>query len=91
MTKFALTGGSPPGWGFKDYLTHTVSRSGLTGTADFGAQAFSGVSIGRKAPGEELLGPSFEHLMTVLRYAGGDPRVDFGDVVKRTVPGARLF
>jgi hypothetical protein len=90
MAKFALTGTAPSTWGFKDYLVHAVERSGLLGLGDFGVQASSGVGRG-KMPGEELLGPTFENLMEILRWIGGDPRVGFGDVVDRTVPGARFI
>lgn len=88
MTKFALTGGPPPGWTFMDFLGHAVERSGLLGLGDFGAQAMQGVGQG-KMPGEALLGPSFEHLMELLRFMMGAPGVDGGDVIDRTVPGAR--
>ncbi len=90
MAKFALTGTAPSTWGFKDYLVHTVERSGLLGLGDFGVQATRGVDMG-KMPGEGLLGPTFENLMEILRWIGGDPRTDFGDVVDRTVPGARYI
>ena len=88
MAKFALTG-APPGWGFKDYLVHAVERSGLLGLGDFGAQATRGVNMG-KVPGEALLGPTFENLMEILRWIGGDPRTGLGDVIDRTVPGSRF-
>ena len=90
MAKFALTGGPPPGWGFKEFLAHAVERSGLLGLGDFGAQAMKGVEQGR-VPGEALLGPSFEHLMDLLRFLGGSPTVSSGDVIDRSVPGARFF
>ncbi|GIV03844.1 MAG: hypothetical protein KatS3mg015_2674 [Fimbriimonadales bacterium] len=90
MAKFALTGTAPSTWGFKDYLVHAVERSGLLGLGDFGVQAMRGVDMG-KVPGEGLLGPTFEHLMEILRWIGGDPRTDFGDVIDRTVPGARFI
>lgn len=90
MAKFALTGTAPSTWGFKDYLVHAVERSGLLGLGDFGVQAMRGVDMG-KMPGEELLGPTFENLMEILRWIGGDPRTDFGDVLDRTVPGARFI
>ena len=35
--------------------------------------------------------PTFENLMKILRWIGGDPRTDFEDVVDRTVPGARYI
>lgn len=90
MAKFALTGRVPAGWEFKDYVLHAVERSGLLGLGDFGVQAMDRVGSG-KMPGEELLGPTFENLMRILRWIGGDPRTDFGDVVDRTVPGARFI
>ncbi len=90
MAKFALTGTVPSTWGFKDYLVHAVERSGLLGLGDFGVQAMHGVDMG-KVPGEGLLGPTFENLMEILRWIGGDPRTDFGDVIDRTVPGARFI
>jgi len=90
MAKFALTGMAPSTWGFKDYLVHAVERSGLLGLGDFVAQAMRGVDMG-KMPGEGLLGPTFENLMTILRWIGGDPHTDFGDVIDRTVPGARFI
>lgn len=86
MAKFALTGGPPPGWAFKDFLVHAVERSGLLGLGDFGVQAMKGVDQGRM-PGEALLGPTFEHLMTLLRALGGAPNAG---VIDRTVPGARF-
>lgn len=89
MAKFALTGGAPPGWGFKEFLGHAVERSGLLGLGDFGAQATQGVGQG-KMPGEALLGPSFEHLMELLRFLLGAPGVDSTGVIDRTVPGARF-
>lgn len=90
MAKFALTGHAPAGWGFKDYVLHAVARSGLLGLGDFGVQAMDRVDSG-KMPGEGLLGPTFENLMKILRWIGGDPRTDFEDVVDRTVPGARFI
>lgn len=90
MAKFALTGGTPPGWGFKDYLVHAVERSGLLGLGDFAVQATRGVETG-KVPGEALLGPSFEHLMEILRWAGGDPQTGVQDVIDRTIPGSRFI
>ena len=90
MAKFALTGGPPPGWGFKEFLAHAVERSGLLGLGDFGAQAMKGVEQGR-VPGEALLGPSVEHLMDLLRFLGGSPTVSSGDVLDRSVPGARFL
>ncbi len=90
MAKFALTGTAPSTWGFKDYVLHAVERSGLLGIGDFSVQAMDRVDSG-KMPGEGLLGPTFENLMKILRWIGGDPRTDFGDVVDRTVPGARFI
>ena len=89
MAKFALTGGMPASWGFKDYLVHAVERSGLLGLGDFGVQATRGVDMG-KMPGEGLLGPTFENLMEILRWVGGDPRTGLSDVIDRTVPGSRF-
>ena len=89
MAKFALTGTAPSTWGFKDYLVHAVERSGLLGLGDFGVQATRGVDMG-KMPGEGLLGPTFENLMEILRWVGGDPRTGLGDVIDRTVPGSRF-
>ena len=90
MAKFALTGTAPSTWGFKDYLVHAVERSGLLGLGDFGVQATRGVDSG-KMPGEGLLGPTFENLMEILRWIGGDPRTGFEDVLDRTVPGSRFI
>ncbi len=90
MAKFALTGTAPSTWGFKDYLVHAVERSGLLGLGDFGVQATRGVDMG-KMPGEGLLGPTFENLMEILRWIGGDPRTGLGDVIDRTVPGSRFI
>lgn len=90
MAKFALTGTAPSTWGFKDYLVHAVERSGLLGLGDFGVQATRGVDMG-KMPGEGLFGPTFENLMEILRWIGGDPRTGFGDVIDRTVPGSRFI
>lgn len=90
MAKFALTDTAPTTWGFKDYLVHAVERSGLLGLGDFGVQATRGVDMG-KMPVEGLLGPTFENLMEILRWVGGDPRTNVGDVIDRTVPGARFF
>ncbi|HNG00919.1 MAG TPA: hypothetical protein PLQ71_03505 [Nitrospira sp.] len=88
MAKFALTGDMPSSWGFFDYLSHAVNRSGLLGIGDFGTKLFSGVGQG-KLPGEGLLGPSFEHVAEILRWIGGDPRTGFEDVIDRTVPFAK--
>lgn len=90
MAKFALTGNMPTSWGFKDYLVHAVERSGLLGLGDFGVQSTRGVEQGR-LPGESLLGPTFENLMTLLRWLMGDARTGAGDVAKRTIPGARFI
>jgi len=91
MAKFALMGKVPSSWGFMDHMVHAVERSGLLGLGDFAVQSTQGVSTGRAAPGEGLLGPSFEHLMRILRWIGGDPRTGAGDVLERTVPGARFI
>lgn len=88
MAKFALTGDMPSSWGFFEYLSHAVNRSGLLGIGDFGTKLFSGVGQG-KLPGEGLLGPSFEHVAEILRWVGGDPRTEFEDVVDRTIPFAK--
>lgn len=90
MAKFALTGGAPASWEFKDYVGHAVSRSGLLGIGAFGGDVLQDPEFG-KMPGESLLGPSAENLTTILRWMGDDARTDFGDVVDRTVPGARLI
>lgn len=89
MAKFALTGTAPSTWSFKDYLVHAVERSGLLGLGDFSVQAMGQADSG-KMPGEGLLGPTFENLMEILRWIGGDPRTDFEDVLDRTVPGSRF-
>jgi hypothetical protein len=78
------------GWGFFDYMKNTIERSGLLGIGDFSTQATRGVEAG-KMPGEALLGPTMEHLLTILRWIGGDARTDFKDVVDRTVPGAKFL
>lgn len=88
MAKFALTGDMPTSWGFFDYLSHAVNRSGLLGIGDFSTELFSDVGQG-KLPGEGLLGPSFEHVAEILRWIGGDPRTGFEDVVDRTIPFAK--
>lgn len=90
MAKFALTGGPPQNWKTMDFIAHAVERSGLLGLGDFGVQAMRGVERGR-VPGEALLGPAVEHLLTLLRFLGGSPMVDAGDVIDRTVPGARFL
>jgi hypothetical protein len=87
MAKFALTGSLPAGWGYMDYLAHAIERSGLVGVSDFGIQALQDAERGRMI-GESLLGPSFEHLMMILRALSGEGGVN--EVVKRTVPGARF-
>lgn len=90
MAKYALTGtGSMANWGFTKSLGHAIERSGLLGISDFGVQFAGGVEVG-KMPGEGLLGPAFSHLMLILRWILGDARTDFGDVVDRTVPGAKF-
>lgn len=87
LIKMAFTG-APPNWTYMDYLNHAVQRSGLLGLGDFTASLPTDVERG-KAPGEGLLGPSVEHLLKILRWALGDPRTSLGDVIDRTVPGAR--
>lgn len=87
LVKMAFTG-APPGWGYMDYLNHAVQRSGLLGLGDFTASIPTDVERG-KAPGEGLLGPSVEHLLKILRWVFGDPRTSLGDVIDRTIPGAR--
>jgi hypothetical protein len=87
MAKFALTGSLPAGWGYMDYLAHAVERSGLLGISDFGVQAMQDSSRGR-VMGESLLGPSFEHLTTILRNLSSEGSVE--EVAKRTVPGVRF-
>jgi hypothetical protein len=90
MAKFALMGGGPPGWGFMEYMTHAVERSGLLGLGDFSAQAMHGVDRGG-VPGERLLGPTFEHAMELFRWVGDHPQVDTGDLIDRSVPLVRYF
>ena len=86
MAKFALMGGTPPGWGAKELALHAIERSGLLGLGDFAAQATRG-----DIPGLALLGPSVENLGDILRWVGGDPTQSFEDVVKRTIPGTRFI
>lgn len=90
MAKFALTGGMPPGWGGTQLFAHAVQRSGLMGLGDFGSQAWGSATRG-KMPGEELLGPTFENAMVILRWLAGDNRTSASDVFRRTVPGYRLM
>lgn len=87
MVKMMFTG-APPGWGYMDYLKHAVERSGLLGLGDFGTAIENDVQRG-KAPGEGLLGPAVEHLLSVLRWMFNDPGTSFDDVINRTIPGAR--
>ncbi len=90
MTKFAMMGNLPENWGFMDYMTHAIERSGLLGLGDFGVQAMRDVDVG-EMPGQNLLGPAAEHLTEILQWVGGDPMTDAGDVVDRTIPGARFL
>lgn len=85
MLKTAMTGTFPTHWDASDWFLHAVERSGLLGQADFVAQ----MTDGRGLPGETLLGPAFEHLMTVLRGLLGVGDTSLRDVVNRTVPLAR--
>ena len=89
LAKSALTGSSfQNGWGIMEHMNYAVERSGLLGLGDFTTQATQGMDRG-KMPGEELLGPAAEHLLTILRWIGGDSRTDAMDVVDRTIPLAR--
>lgn len=91
MAKYVLTGTpNMSNWAFMDFVKHAVDRSGLMGIGDFATQALKDPDYG-KLPGESLLGPSVEHLLRIVRWIGGDRRVDFGNVVDRTIPGARYF
>ena len=87
IAKFSFMGTLPPGWGYTDYVVHAIERSGLLGVSDFGIQALQDAGRGRMI-GESLLGPSFEHLMMILRALSGEGGVQ--EVVERTVPGARF-
>lgn len=90
LLKMATFTGFPQGWTTVDYIKHAVMRSGLLGVYDFGANVVTDTERG-KMPGEGLLGPSVEHAMKILRWLFGDQRVSFGDVIDRTIPGARLI
>jgi len=90
LLKMATFTGFPQGWTTVDYIKHAVMRSGLLGVYDFGANVITDTGRG-KMPGEGLLGPSVEHAMKILRWLFGDQRVSFGDVIDRTIPGARLI
>ena len=90
LLKMATFTGFPQGWTTADYIKHAVMRSGLLGVYDFGANVITDTGRG-KMPGEGLLGPSVEHAMKILRWLFGDQRVSFGDVIDRTIPGARLI
>lgn len=90
LLKMATFTGFPQGWTTVDYIKHAVMRSGLLGVYDFGANVITDTERG-KMPGEGLLGPSVEHAMKILRWLFGDQRVSFGDVIDRTIPGARLI
>jgi len=89
MAKWVLTGSVPQNWDFYDHFGHAVARSGILGKFEFGAEAIGDAGRGG-VPGFSFAGPTAEHAVDIANWLTGDPRTDFGDVVARTVPGARF-
>lgn len=86
-----LLTGNPIGDGsLADLLNYGVMRSGILGTQAFSADALSDLERGL-LPGTSLLGPSVEHAWMASRFLVGDPEVDAGRLLDRSVPFARYF
>lgn len=86
MAKMVLTGTVPSNWDAWDFVLHAVSRSGLLGLGDFGTQVVADSQRGQ-LPGESLLGPSIDHLLSLLRWLTDSMSTE--QLFERSVPGAR--
>jgi hypothetical protein len=68
--------------------SQSLARSGILGTGVFGEDAWGDLKRG-KLPGTTFLGPTFDHLMTLLSGLTG--HASMGQVVDRSVPLAKYI
>jgi hypothetical protein len=68
--------------------SQSLARSGILGTGVFGEDAWGDLQRG-KMPGTTFLGPTFDHLMTLLSGLSG--HASMGQVIDRSVPLAKYF
>jgi hypothetical protein len=68
--------------------SQSLARSGILGTGVFGEDAWGDLQRG-KMPGTTFLGPTFDHLMTLLSGLSG--HASMGQVIGRSVPLAKYF
>lgn len=84
IMKGSLTGTLQNGTDLYDVISRSVARSGIMGLGTFGADAAGDASHG-SIPGSSFLGPTFDHLMTILDGIFGNTSLT--SVVERSVPG----
>jgi hypothetical protein len=83
----ALTGGVRKTWTLSDYLVNGVTRSGVMGIGNFGADALQDAAMGG-VPGMSFAGPTAGHAIFAAQTLG--PMKDFHDLVMRSIPAAPL-
>lgn len=77
--------------GWEDLWTiakNSVGQSGVFGTGQFVDDAWGDIGRG-KMPGTSFMGPTFDHILTILNSVAGPG--DMAEAVKRTLPGAKYL
>lgn len=88
LLRGSLTGTGQTGGTMIDMLARATERSGIMGTGAFAADVAGDMSSG-KLPGSSLLGPTYDHLQTLVSGVMGNKSL--GDVAARSLPGGILF
>lgn len=88
VLKGSLTGTLNTTADLYDVASQSIARAGIMGTGVFGADAMGDLERGN-LPGTSFLGPSFDHLTTLLSGITGHAGV--GQVVDRSVPFAKYL
>lgn len=84
IMKGSLMGTLQNGTDLYDVVSRSVARSGIMGIGTFRADAAEDVGHG-SIPGSSFLGPTFDHLMTILDGIFGNTSLT--SVVERSIPG----
>ena len=87
VLKGSLTGTLNTTADLYDVASQSIARSGILGTGVFGSDAMGDLERGN-LPGTSFLGPSFDHLMTLLSGLTG--HAGAGQVLDRSVPFAKF-
>lgn len=89
MMRATITGSHKAAWTLGEFIQDGVARSGILGTASFGAEAFKDAAMGNM-PGSSFLGPTAQHAIMAAKTVAGAPGTSWHDLILRSMPASPL-